>query len=39
MLSTMWVIIKALAGGIAIVFLGGVLILLLKSFLDIIFKA
>lgn len=38
MLSTMWFLIKALAGGIAIVFLAGVLLLLLKGLLDVIFK-
>ena len=38
MLSTMWVIIKALAGLIAIIFLSGSLILLVRGFIDAIFK-
>ena len=38
MLSTMWLIIKALAGIIAIVFLAGILILLVQGILNAIFK-
>lgn len=38
MLSTIWLIIKALAGMIAIVFLAGVLILLIQGFVDAVFK-
>lgn len=38
MLSTMWLMIKALAGLILIVVLAGILILLVQGFLDAIFK-
>ena len=38
MLSTMWIIIKVLAGMIAIVFLAGILILLVQGFSEQIFK-
>lgn len=38
MLSTMWLVIKALAGLILIVVLAGILILLVQGFLDAIFK-
>lgn len=38
MLSTIWLIIKALVGMIAIVILAGILILLIQSFLEQIFK-
>ncbi len=38
MVSTMWLIIKGLLGMIAIVILAGILILLIKSFLEQIFK-
>ena len=38
MLSTMWLIIKALLGMIAITLLAGVLILLIQGFLDAVFK-
>lgn len=38
MLSTIWLMIKALAGLIIIVLLAGVLVLLLQGFLDAIFK-
>lgn len=38
MLSTMWLMIKALAGLTLIVVLAGTLILLVRGFLDAIFK-
>ena len=38
MLSTMWLMIKALAGLILIAVLAGILILLVQGFLDAIFK-
>lgn len=38
MLSSMWLLIKALAGMIVIVFLAGLLILLLQGFINAIFK-
>ena len=38
MLGTIWLMIKALAGIIAIVILAGILILLVQGFLDAIFK-
>ena len=37
-LSTIWVVIKALAGMIAIVFLAGVLILMIQGFVNVLFK-
>ena len=37
-LSTIWLVIKALAGMIAIVFLAGILILMLQGFINAIFK-
>lgn len=38
MLGTMWLIIKMLAGMIAITILVGILVLLIKSFLEQLFK-
>lgn len=37
-LSTIWLVIKALAGMIAIVFLAGILILSIQGFVEAVFK-